>query len=50
LASGIVIVAGLNHRFTCSAELHALNTASRLAWSTRDNLSGASSCGFASVA
>src|SRR6266481_1316065 len=40
LASETVKVSGLNHRFTWSAELQALNTVSRRAWKTRESRSG----------
>src|SRR5271167_1450779 len=40
LASGTVKVSGQNQRLTCSAELHALKTVSRLAWKTREIFRG----------
>src|SRR5215472_15012049 len=43
-ATGTVKVSGQNQRFTCSAELQALNTVARGAWSVRESLSGGGSC------
>jgi hypothetical protein len=48
LASETVKVSGLNQRFTCSAELQALNTVSRRAWKTRESLRGGGCCTAAS--
>src|SRR6516225_4465918 len=48
LARGTAKVAGQNQFFTWSAELQALKTVSRLAWRTRESLSGGGCCMAAS--
>src|SRR6516225_1022523 len=44
LASGTAKVSGQNQFLTWSAELQALKTVSRLAWKTRESLSGCGCC------